>query len=381
MWVWLGAMTVTTGLFDRSFTTPGDQEVYASPPGHQGADGHAALSRVLRPFTTAQVQTLADFIAGQETTLGTLLNLFYVLLALCVIISLFGIVNTLALSITERTREIGMLRAIGMTRTQLRRMIRIESEIIALIGATVRVASGCSWPASPPTRCRPGASASPSHGSLSSSSSRRPSSPGRWPVSGPPGSTRSPPSPTNRRHPMSALPSIDVSHPEGQPSPAVLIALTAGPRTLREIEDAFRGFGRRLPHDPRPYLAGRRPGTRLQEALAATLTASVRSGWVVQDGERFNLTDAGRLQADRLLRDARERRDSTPRAAALVRTRSRRSFASGAGGIPPMPGPGTAPGATSRWWSPPASGPAAGGRGGGRRGDQPSPAEAAAVAG
>lgn len=138
----LGAMTVTAGLFDRSFTTPGDQEVYADPGGQQSAARQAALSRALRPFTTAQIQTLASFAASQEAAIGTLLNLFYVLLALCVVISLFGIVNTLALSVTERTREIGMLRAIGMTRTQLRRVIRIESEIIALIGAAAGIAAG-----------------------------------------------------------------------------------------------------------------------------------------------------------------------------------------------------------------------------------------------
>jgi putative ABC transport system permease protein len=138
----LGAMTVTTGLFDRSFTTPGDQAVYVGPGGQQGTTRQDALSRALSGFTTAQIQTLAGFAASQETNLGTLLNLFYVLLALCVIISLLGIVNTLALAITERTREIGTLRAIGMTRAQLRRVIRIEGEIIALIGATVGIAAG-----------------------------------------------------------------------------------------------------------------------------------------------------------------------------------------------------------------------------------------------
>ena len=64
------------------------------------------------------------------------------LLALSVIVSLFGIVNTLALSIVERTREIGALRAIGMTRRQLTRMIRIESEITALIGAVIGIVVG-----------------------------------------------------------------------------------------------------------------------------------------------------------------------------------------------------------------------------------------------
>ena len=72
----------------------------------------------------------------------SLLNLFYVLLALAIVVSLFGIVNTLVLSIVERTREIGALRAMGMTRRQLKRMIRIESQITALIGAVIGIVVG-----------------------------------------------------------------------------------------------------------------------------------------------------------------------------------------------------------------------------------------------
>ena len=82
------------------------------------------------------------FIKTAQASINTLLNLFYVLLALSVVVSLFGIVNTLALSIVERTREIGALRAIGMTRRQVKRMIRIESEITALIGATLGIIVG-----------------------------------------------------------------------------------------------------------------------------------------------------------------------------------------------------------------------------------------------
>lgn len=95
---------------------------------------------------------------------------------------------------------------------------------------------------------------------------------------------------------------------KAQPSPAVLITLTADPQTLREIEDAFRGFGRRLPHDPRPRQPGRSRGG-LQEALAAALAAVADRGWVTKDGDRFGLTDTGRTQADRALSDARDRRD------------------------------------------------------------------------
>ena len=72
----------------------------------------------------------------------SLLAIFYVLLALAVIVSLFGIVNTLVLATFERTRELGTLRAVGMTRRQVRRMVRHESIITALIGATLGMAAG-----------------------------------------------------------------------------------------------------------------------------------------------------------------------------------------------------------------------------------------------
>jgi len=71
-----------------------------------------------------------------------MLNLLYVLLALSVIVSLFGMMNTLVLSVFERTRELGMLRAVGMTRRQTRRMVRHESVITALIGAALGLPLG-----------------------------------------------------------------------------------------------------------------------------------------------------------------------------------------------------------------------------------------------
>jgi putative ABC transport system permease protein len=71
-----------------------------------------------------------------------LLAIFYVLLALAVIVSLFGIVNTLVLATFERTRELGTLRAVGMSRRQVRRMVRHESIITALIGAITGMAVG-----------------------------------------------------------------------------------------------------------------------------------------------------------------------------------------------------------------------------------------------
>ena len=88
------------------------------------------------------MQTREQFIDNQISGLNSILNILYVLLALSVIVSLFGIVNTLVLTVFERTREIGMLRAIGMTRRQMRRMIRHESVITALIGAFVGIVLG-----------------------------------------------------------------------------------------------------------------------------------------------------------------------------------------------------------------------------------------------
>ena len=88
------------------------------------------------------MQTKQEFIDNQIAGLNAILNILYVLLALSVIVSLFGIVNTLVLTVFERTRELGMLRAIGMTRRQVRRMIRHESVITALIGGTIGIALG-----------------------------------------------------------------------------------------------------------------------------------------------------------------------------------------------------------------------------------------------
>jgi len=78
----------------------------------------------------------------QEDAVGQLLSLIYALLAMAVVVSLFGIVNTLVLSISERVRELGLLRAIGMSRRQVRRMIRYEAVITALIGAVLGMALG-----------------------------------------------------------------------------------------------------------------------------------------------------------------------------------------------------------------------------------------------
>ncbi len=105
-------------------------------------ENQAALDATLADFPNAKAQTREAFIDNQISGLNSILNILYVLLALSIIVSLFGIVNTLVLTVFERTREIGMLRAIGMTRRQIRRMIRHESIITALIGAALGIALG-----------------------------------------------------------------------------------------------------------------------------------------------------------------------------------------------------------------------------------------------
>src|SRR5206468_9055111 len=100
----------------------------------------AALDNALKGFPNAKAQTRQQFVDNQISGLSSVLNILYVLLALSIIVSLFGIVNTLVLTVFERTREIGMLRAIGMTRRQVRRMLRHESVTTAMVAASNEIA-------------------------------------------------------------------------------------------------------------------------------------------------------------------------------------------------------------------------------------------------
>lgn len=93
-------------------------------------------------FPNAEAQTREELKESQSDQINQLLGLIYALLALSVIVSLFGIVNTLALSVFERTRELGMLRAIGTTKRQVRRIVRLEAVITSLIGASLGVVLG-----------------------------------------------------------------------------------------------------------------------------------------------------------------------------------------------------------------------------------------------
>ncbi|HEY2653424.1 MAG TPA: FtsX-like permease family protein [Solirubrobacteraceae bacterium] len=137
-----GDVTISTATFDRIYQNPQNLFVFVNMPGGVTAANTRALNSALSGFPDAKLQTKSQFITNQLQGLTTLLNLLYVLLSLSIVISLFGIINTLVLTVFERTRELGMLRAVGMTRRQIRRMIRDESVITALIGATFGIPLG-----------------------------------------------------------------------------------------------------------------------------------------------------------------------------------------------------------------------------------------------
>ena len=132
----LGPITVSSPAFTRAFENQRDRLAFVT------TTDAAALDKALAGFPDAKVLSKDGFIDDMTADIDTLLAIFMVLLALAVIVSLFGIVNTLVLSTFERTRELGMLRAVGMTRRQVRRMIRHECIITALLGAAMGIAAG-----------------------------------------------------------------------------------------------------------------------------------------------------------------------------------------------------------------------------------------------
>jgi putative ABC transport system permease protein len=140
----LGSAIVTTSLMERQFDQRDDVIDFVKlAPGADAAKVQASLAVLIkRAFPVAEVRNQEELKENQEEQINQLLGLIYALLALAVIVSLFGIANTLALSIHERTRELGMLRAIGMSRRQVRTMIRYEAVITALIGAILGMVLG-----------------------------------------------------------------------------------------------------------------------------------------------------------------------------------------------------------------------------------------------
>jgi putative ABC transport system permease protein len=137
----VGSFIVSDGFFVSHFDNPLPSGVLLrTAPGTPSLN--QALNRVLIPYANVSSKTRAQFESDQKHAINQELGLVYVLLALAIVVALIGIVNTLMLSVFERTREIGLLRAVGMKRRQVRAMIRSESVIVALFGAVIGIVIG-----------------------------------------------------------------------------------------------------------------------------------------------------------------------------------------------------------------------------------------------
>jgi putative ABC transport system permease protein len=136
----IGSYLVSTGFFRSHFSNPNPGALLLRTNGSGAAE--KAVTNALAPYPNAQIQTRAQFEKAQVSSVNQLLGLVYALLALAVLIALIGIVNTLMLSVFERTREIGLLRAVGMRRRQVRAMIRSEAVILAIFGAIIGIIIG-----------------------------------------------------------------------------------------------------------------------------------------------------------------------------------------------------------------------------------------------
>ncbi|MEY7978992.1 ABC transporter permease [Streptomyces pilosus] len=143
-----GAMytsTATLAKYVPADRMPLDQLVFASAKEGQQDAAYTALKKALDDFPQYKVRDQTDYKEALQDQIGQLLNMIYGLLALAIVVAVLGVVNTLALSVVERTREIGLMRAIGLSRRQLRRMIRLESVVIALFGALLGLGLGMGW--------------------------------------------------------------------------------------------------------------------------------------------------------------------------------------------------------------------------------------------
>jgi putative ABC transport system permease protein len=137
--------TVAQTTFDTLYSGSNRDPFWILATVPSGADvgaTKAAVKSALQAFPTVQVQTKAQYTDQVKKGVNQILSLLYALLAVSVTISVFGIVNTLVLSVYERTREIGMLRAIGTSRRQMRRIVRYESVITSVIGGILGTALG-----------------------------------------------------------------------------------------------------------------------------------------------------------------------------------------------------------------------------------------------
>ncbi|MFB7335312.1 ABC transporter permease [Streptomyces adustus] len=141
-----GGLFFGLGTVEKYLPGGQDSALYVNAATGTGADRlRPRLEKTLDPYPQVQVRDQADYKKLVHDQIAVLLYLVYALLGLAIVIAVLGVVNTLALSVVERTREIGLLRAIGLARRQLRRMIRLESVVIAVFGAVLGLALGLVW--------------------------------------------------------------------------------------------------------------------------------------------------------------------------------------------------------------------------------------------
>ena len=141
--VLLGEVLVGLPAYEANVAQQLDFQVFLTfADGVSASEGRSVVDGVAAAYPQAEVQDRDEYTEAQTKSMDVILSLIYALLGLAVVIALLGIANTLALSIFERTRELGLLRAVGMTRPQLRAMVRWEAVIIALLGTSLGMGLG-----------------------------------------------------------------------------------------------------------------------------------------------------------------------------------------------------------------------------------------------
>lgn len=135
----------TAGRYLPADRMPPSDMVFASAEKGKQEQAYKALKTAMKAYPQYKVMDQTDFKKTLKDQVGQMLNMVYGLLGLAIVVAVLGVVNTLALSVVERTREIGLMRAIGLSRRQLRRMIRMESVVIALFGALLGLGLGMGW--------------------------------------------------------------------------------------------------------------------------------------------------------------------------------------------------------------------------------------------
>jgi putative ABC transport system permease protein len=137
-----GSHVISLANFERNFSEQSDTIVMIKAEPGKAESVRSSIQAVLHRYPNGKLQDRAEFKAAQAKQISQVLNLIYALLMMAIIIAVFGIGNTLALSILERTHEIGLLRAVGMTRSQVRSTVRWEAVIIALFGTLLGLLIG-----------------------------------------------------------------------------------------------------------------------------------------------------------------------------------------------------------------------------------------------